>query len=75
MPLLYLAASYLVLDLPARWLFTAERVTLLSVAELLGALLVSLIALARVLQQAPPIQPVSPQFARLIEQYDRVVSV
>ena len=64
LPLLYLAASYLALDVPARWLFTQERVSLLSALELAAALVVSLIALARVLQQAPPMQPVSPQFAR-----------
>src|SRR5947209_20555563 len=64
LPVLYLAASYLVIDLPLRWMFTAERLSLLGAGELLAALVVSLIAIARVLQQAPPIQPVTPQFAR-----------
>ena len=64
LPILYLAASYLVLDLPLRWLFAGQRVSLLGVGELLGALLVSMVGLARVLQQAPPLQPVTPQFAR-----------
>jgi hypothetical protein len=61
---LYLAASYLVLDVPARWLSGREPATLLGVAELAFGVIISLLALVRVLQQAPPIPPVSPQFAR-----------
>ncbi len=64
LPVLYLAACYFALDLPARWLFTHEAFTVGTVLEFLGAILVSLVALARVLQQAPPVQPVTPQFAR-----------
>ena len=64
MPLLYLVASYLTLDLPARWLLGREPFTLLGGAEFLGSLVVGLVGLGRVLSQAPPLQPVSPQFAR-----------
>jgi hypothetical protein len=64
LPILYLGASYLALDLPARWLFTGDKVTLIDFALFLGSIVVSLIGLARVLQQAQPAQPVTPQFAR-----------
>jgi hypothetical protein len=64
LPVLYLAGAYFVLDVPARWLFGGAPLTLAGVAQLLAGILVSLIAIARMLQQAPPIQPVTPQFAR-----------
>ena len=64
LPILYLMAAWFVVDVPARWAFGGQSVTPLSVAELVAGSLISLIALARMLQQAPPIQPVSPQFAR-----------
>ena len=64
LPILYLMAFWFVLDVPARWAFAGQSVTALTVAELVAGGLISLIALARMLQQAPPIQPVTPQFAR-----------
>ena len=64
LPILYLAGAYLVLDLPLRWLCGREPVSLLGAGELVGALLISLVGLARTLQQAPPIAPVRPRFAR-----------
>ena len=64
LPVLYLGAAYLVLDVPSRWLFAQERVTALALLELCAGLAVSLIGFVRVLQQAQPIQPVTPQFAR-----------
>ena len=64
LPVLYLTAAYFVLDVPAGWLFAGKSVTALGVAELVASSLISLIALARMLQQTPPLQPVTPQFAR-----------
>jgi len=66
LPLLYLAASYLAFDLPARWIWGRESVSLLSVVEFLAALAISLVGIARVLQKAQPIAPVRPEFARLL---------
>ena len=64
LPILYLGASFFVLDVPARWLFANEQVGWLGLVELGAGLGISLIALARVLQQAQPIQPVTPRFAQ-----------
>lgn len=66
LPVLYLAASYLVLDIPARWMAGREPLSLWSAGELLIALVVSLIGVARVLQEAPPVAPVRPRFARAL---------
>lgn len=66
LPLVYLAASYLLLDLPLRWLLGRESPTLLTLGELLLSLVVSLVALARAVQQTPPVAPVRPRFARVM---------
>lgn len=66
LPLVYLAASYQLLDLPLRWLLRREAPTLLGGAELLLALIVSLVGLARALQEAEPVAPVRPRFARIM---------
>jgi hypothetical protein len=64
LPLLYLAASYLLLDLPLRWLLRREPATLPGGAELLLALIVSLVGIARSRREAEPVAPVRPAFAR-----------
>ena len=64
LPVLYLAAAYLVLDLPLRWLSGREAVSFTGAGELLAAISISLVGLGRALQQAPPIAPVGPRFAR-----------
>ena len=66
LPFVYLAASYLLLDLPLRWLLGREAPTLLAGGEFLVALVVSLVGLARVLQEAEPVTPVRPRFARIM---------
>ncbi len=66
LPVLYLAASYLALDLPARWLFRREPLSALRGLEFVVALAISLIGITRVRQQAQPVAPVRPQFARLL---------
>ena len=64
LPFAYLAAAFLAIDLPARWLSHrgawGHRGALLFVA----ALAVSLIGIARAVQDAPPIAPVRPKFAK-----------
>jgi uncharacterized membrane protein len=64
LPLVYLTSSYLVLDLPARWLTHREPATAFTIVLFLGAIAVSLVALVRLAQDAQPIVPVRPRFAR-----------
>jgi hypothetical protein len=64
LPLLYLVSSYLVLDLPARWLAHREPATMWTVLLFLGAIGVSIIGLVRLVQDLPPLAPVRPRFAR-----------
>lgn len=66
LPLLYLAASYLLLDLPLRWLLRREAPTPLTLAGLALAVVVSLVGVARALREAPPVAPVRPRFARVM---------
>src|SRR5882762_1149961 len=58
LPLLYLLSSYLVLDLPARWLTHREPATMLTVGLFLGAIVVSIVGLVRMIQDLPPLAPV-----------------
>ena len=64
LPLLYLVSSYLVLDLPARWLAHREPASMVTVAIFCGAVAVSITGLVRVVQDLPPLAPVRPRFAR-----------
>lgn len=66
LPFLYLAASYLAVDLPARWLAHRDAWGGWGVLAFFGALVVGLIGLARAVQDAAPIAPVRPRFARLM---------
>ncbi len=66
LPVVYLGASYLVLDLPLRFLLRREAPTLLTGTGLVLALIVSLVGLARALQDAEPVAPVRPRFARMM---------
>src|ERR1700694_5897040 len=54
LPFLYMAAAYLALDLPARWLAHREAFGSWGVLILLGALVVGLIGVARAVQNSPP---------------------
>jgi len=64
LPFAYLAASYLALDLPARWL--AHRGAYGRWGLLLFALsvVVAVAGLRRALRNAPPVAPVRPKFAK-----------
>jgi hypothetical protein len=64
LPLVYLASSYLVLDLPARWLAHREPATTWTILLFFGALAVSIAGLVRLIQDQPPLAPVRPRFAR-----------
>lgn len=64
LPLLYLCASYLALDLPFRFLSGREHATWRTLLLLLGAFAVGLIGLVRAVQGVPPVAPVRPRFAR-----------
>jgi hypothetical protein len=64
LPFAYLVAAYLVVDLPAR--FIAHRGAYGSLGALLfaGAVAVAVIGVVRAAQDAPPIAPVRPKFAK-----------
>lgn len=64
LPLIYLAASYLLFDLPLRWLLRREPFSLAGGAALLASVIVLLVGLARALREATPVAPVRPRFAR-----------
>lgn len=66
LPLLYLSASYLFLDLPLRWLFHKEPFTGVGAGLFVGSILVGLFGIARALQGAEPVAPVRPRFARIM---------
>ena len=64
LPLFYLAAAYLVLDLPLRWLTHKSTHGVWSLVLFAGAAIVALTGLSRAMQNAPPIAPVRPKFAK-----------
>jgi hypothetical protein len=64
LPVIYLAGAYLVLDLPLRFLAHRQGPTLAAVGELLLAGAVSFVGIARAVQDAAPVAPVRPRFAR-----------
>ena len=64
LPALYLAGAYLVLDLPGR--LAASRVHFTGQGALIfvAAAAVSLLGITRLAQEASPVAPVRPRFAR-----------
>lgn len=65
LPLCYLVAAYLVLDVPARWLSHRSAPGGAWTALLFGgAVIVSLSGFSRAAQNAAPIAPVRPRFAK-----------
>jgi hypothetical protein len=64
LPLLYLSASYLAIDLPARWMQGREHPHTTSLLLFAGAAVVGLVGLVRAVQGVPPVAPVRPRFAR-----------
>jgi hypothetical protein len=66
LPILYLASSFLVLDLPVRWATGRAQPVWTSGLMLAAAVVVSLIGVARAVQTAQPVAPVRPEFAKLM---------
>jgi len=64
LPFVYMISAYLALDLPARWLAHRDAWGGQGVIIFLAALVVGLIGVARAVQNAAPIAPVRPQFAK-----------
>jgi hypothetical protein len=64
LPLLYLAASYLAIDLPLRWMQGREPATARTLLMFAVAIVVALTGLVRAIQGSPPVAPVRPRFAR-----------
>jgi hypothetical protein len=64
LPFLYLAAAYLVLDLPLRWLSHRNVPTGWPLALFAGAAIICLTGVSRAVQNVPPIAPVRPKFAK-----------
>jgi hypothetical protein len=64
LPLLYAVGAYLTLDLPLRWATGYAKVSLLGLLLFACAALVSLVGIMRAVQEAPPVAPVRPRFAR-----------
>jgi len=63
-PLASLAAAYLVLDLPARWFTHRGAYGKLGALLFLASVAVAWIGITRAMQEAPPIAPVRPKFAK-----------
>ena len=64
LPFVYLASSYLALDLPARWFAHRDAWGGWGVLVFCCAAVVGLIGVARAVQESAPVAPVRPQFAR-----------
>jgi len=64
LPFFYLAAAYLLLDLPLRWLSHRSAPGGWALALFAGAAIVCLSGISRALQNVPPIAPVRPAFAK-----------
>ena len=64
LPFAYLVSAYLAIDLPARWLTHRGAYGHVGVLLFVASLAVALIGIARAAQDAPPIAPVRPRFAR-----------
>jgi hypothetical protein len=64
LPLSYLVASYLALDLPARWAMGRQPLTGTSLLIFVGSLAVCLGGIVRALLNSQPIAPVRPRFAK-----------
>jgi hypothetical protein len=63
-PFVYLAAAYLALDLPARWLTHRPAWGAAGALIFFAAFVICIVGLARASQQAVPVAPVRPQFAK-----------
>jgi hypothetical protein len=64
LPFLYLAAAYLALDLPARWLTHRDAGGAWGVLAFIASIILGLVGLVRAVQGSTPVAPVRPQFAK-----------
>ena len=64
LPLAYLAAAYLTIDLPARWFAHRGAYGRFGALLFLAAVAVAATGIVRAVQDSPPIAPVRPKFAR-----------
>lgn len=64
LPLLYFAAAYLVLDLPAGLVAGRTHFSSLGLLAFAASVAVSLLGISRAMREAPPVVPVRPRFAR-----------
>jgi hypothetical protein len=64
LPLAYLAAAYLTIDLPARWFAHRGAYGRFGALLFLAAAAVAATGIVRAVQESPPIAPVRPKFAR-----------
>ncbi len=64
LPFVYMAAAYLALDLPARWIAHRDAGGNWGLLVFLCSLTVGLVGVARAVQNSAPIVPVRPQFAK-----------
>jgi hypothetical protein len=64
LPIVYAAGAYLALDLPARLFAGRVHFSALGLLIFLASVAVCLLGISRMLQEAPPVAPVRPRFAR-----------
>jgi hypothetical protein len=64
LPLAYLFSAYLVLDLPARWFAHRGAYGKVGALLFLASAGLAFVGIARAVQNAPPIAPVRPKFAK-----------
>ncbi len=66
LPIAYLVAAYLVVDLPARFLSHRSAHGGVGALLFIAGLAVALIGISRAVQDAPPVAPVRPKFAKVM---------
>ena len=64
LPIVYLAAAYLVLSLPLRWAAGHEAFTLATLGQFAAGVVITGIGALRAQQEMDPVAPVRPAFAR-----------
>jgi hypothetical protein len=64
LPFAYLAAAYLTIDLPARWLAHRGAYGRLGFALFAASIVVGVTGIRRAVKDAPPVAPVRPKFAK-----------
>jgi hypothetical protein len=64
LPFAYLAAAYLALDIPARWLTHRDAYGRWGLLMFAAAVAIALVGITRARRDAPPIAPVRPKFAK-----------